>query len=195
MKTRNRLAVGMAMLILAAGGAQTRTAAADDAGAPKVLEIRKLFVQGRYAEGVKAVRAESVKQPANEDLQYMQAMVAMDTGDYAEAFRIYSAVLERFPDNAGLKNNIAWIRLKSADPAIHDLDKALREAQEAILANPRDYNIWNTLGELYLARGDVMRAMRLATLARDMAALAGEPDLRVYRDLVQRCENAPEKGK
>jgi hypothetical protein len=33
-----------------------------------------------------------------------------------------------------------------------------------------------------------MRAMRVAVLARDMAALAGERDLRIYQDLVRRSE-------
>ena len=40
---------------------------------------------------------------------------------------------------------------------------------------PQDYNVWNTLGEVHLARGDAMRAMRMAVLARDLAALPQRP--------------------
>jgi hypothetical protein len=94
-----------------------------------------------------------------------------------------------------LKNNVAWLRVKSEDPKIRDLDLALQTAQEALMEASQDYNIWNTLAEIYLARADAMRAMRLAVLARDMAAVAGEPDLRVYQDLVRRCEIEPVKGR
>lgn len=161
----------------------------------RVREIRRLFSLGQWEAAVKALRAEEKLRPGQEDLQFMSAMVAMETGDYAEALSIYGKLLEKYPDNAGLKNNVAWLRVKSSDPKVHDMDQALKEAQEALMDASQDYNIWNTLAEIYLARGDAMRAMRLAVLSRDLAAVAGEPDLRVYQDLVRRCEIEPVKGR
>ena len=158
-----------------------------------VRTIRALFAQGRWADAVNALEREAVRQPDQEDLLFLRAMVAMELGDYGGAARLYQKLLDRYPDNPGLKNNMAWLRIKSSDPAIRDLDRALREAQEAIMAAPQDYNIWNTLGEIHLARGDVMQAMRVAVLSRDLATLAGERDLRLFQDLVRRCETAPEK--
>jgi tetratricopeptide (TPR) repeat protein len=163
--------------------------------AGRVREIRRLFTLGQWEEAVKALRAEEKLRPGQEDLQFMSAMVAMETGDYTEAMNLYGKLLEKYPDNAGLKNNVAWLRVKSEDPKIRDLDLALQTAQEALMEASQDYNIWNTLAEIYLARADAMRAMRLAVLARDMAAVAGEPDLRVYQDLVRRCEIEPVKGR
>ncbi len=189
------MAAALALLMAAGARAQAPAPnAALDASSPKSA-IRRLFVEGRWREAVDALNLAQKEAPADEDLHFMRAMVAMEAGDYAESFRLYSRLLETYPDNAGLKNNVAWLRVKSDDPVIHNLDLALREAQEAVLAASQDYNIWNTLGEIYLVRGNAMRAMRLAVLARDMAAMAGEPDLRVYQDLVNRCETQPAPGR
>ncbi len=191
--------IGAAALLAAAGSlAYARgepAPAAPAAPGEPVKAIRALFAQGRWAEAVQALERESARQPDQEDLLFLRAMVAMDTGDYTGSARLYRQLLERYPDNPGLKNNMAWLRIKSTDPEIRDLDRALREAQEAVMTAPQDYNVWNTLGEVHLARGDAMRAMRMAVLARDLAALAGERDLRQFQDLVRRCEAAPEKAK
>jgi predicted Zn-dependent protease len=183
----------VALLLAAApaGRAQTAVDGAAASAPAAVREIRALFSEGRWGQAVAALRAEEKARPGNEDLQFMSAMVAMDSGDFATALRLYGALLEKYPDNAGLKNNLAWLHVKAADPALRNLDLALKEAQEAVMAAPHDYNIWNTLGEIYLARGDATRAMRLAVLSRDLAVMAGEPDRRVYQDLVQRCEGEP----
>ncbi len=199
MKSGHRLAVGAVALFVLASSvawAQNPPSTEEAKTAPAAIrEIRILFAQGRWGQAVAALRAGEKAWPGSEDLQFMSASVAMDSGDYGTAFRLYGVLLEKYPDNAGLKNNLAWLRVKAVDPAIHDLDRALQEAQEAVMTAAHDYNVWNTLGEVYLARGDAMRAMRLAVLARDLAALAGEPDLRVYQDLVQRCEVEPAAGR
>lgn len=153
-------------------------------------QVRRLFTQGRWKEAVGALRQAEKALPGNDDLISMSAMVAMEIGDHAESFRLYNQLLEKYPDDAALKNNVAWLRVISKDPQIHDLDLALKEAQEAVLQASHDYNIWNTLGEIYLERGDAMRAMRIAVLARDLAAMAGERDLRQYQDLVRRSEGS-----
>ena len=188
MKRFGRLAA--MMMVFGAVGLQAQTPAQNAPVSPAVV-IRRLFTEGRWREAATALVTAQKEAPGDEDLQFMSAMVAMEDGNYAESMRLYGGLLEKYPDNAGLKNNVAWLRVKSDDPAIHNLDVALRLAQEAVMSASQDYNIWNTLGEIYLARGDAMRAMRLAVLARDMAAMAGEPDLRVYQDLVRRCEVEP----
>jgi len=182
-----------AWLALALGAAAVDAAApagdgADGSAEAPILEIRRLFAQGRWSEALAAMAQEEARQPGQEDLLFLRAMVAMEWGEHAEALRLYTRLLERYPGNPSLKNNVAWLRVQSHDPAVRDLDLALEEAREAILASPHDYNIWNTLGEIYLARGDATRALRAAVLARDLAMLAGEPDRRLFLDLVRRCE-------
>jgi Flp pilus assembly protein TadD len=193
MKRTHVLLWALVGLVIGAAGlrAQSPAGESNKTGSSPVAVVRRLFVEGRWTEAVEALGKAREAAPADEDLQFMSAMVAMETGDYAESMRIYGRLLEKYPENAGLKNNVAWLRVKSEDPAIRDLDRALREAQEAVMEAPHDFNIWNTLGEVYLARGDAMRAMRLAVLARDLAAMAGEHDLRVYQDLITRCEIEP----
>jgi predicted Zn-dependent protease len=194
MKKNLITAIGVAAFLLAAvpaALAQKSPVTADGTESAAVREIRALFTAGHWGKAVEALRAEVKARPGNEDLQFMSAMVAMDSGDYAEALRLYQALLDKYPDNAGLKNNIAWLHVKATDPKIRNLDLALVEAQEAVMGAPNDYNIWNTLGEVYLARGDSTRAMRVAVLARDLAVMAGESDLRLYQDLVHRCETEP----
>jgi tetratricopeptide (TPR) repeat protein len=194
MKISHMMVIGATALLLAAAPATlAQLLPAGEAGtaASAVREIRALFTEGRWGKAVEALRAEAKARPDNEELQFMSAMVAMDSGDYVTALRLYEGLLEKYPDNAGLKNNLAWLHVKATDPSIRNLDLALKEAQEALMAAPQDYNIWNTLGEVYLARGDAMRAMRLAVLARDLATMARERDLRGFQDLVRRCEAAP----
>lgn len=179
------------MMVSGAVGLQAQVPAQNAPASTPAAAIRRLFTEGRWREAAAALVKAQKEAPGDEDLQFMSAMVAMEDGNYAESMRLYGGLLEKYPDNAGLKNNVAWLRVKSNDPAIRNLDMALRLAQEAVISASQDYNIWNTLGEIYLARGDAMRAMRLAVLARDMAAMAGESDLRVYQDLVRRCEAEP----
>jgi tetratricopeptide (TPR) repeat protein len=179
------------MMVSGAVGLQAQVPAQNAPASTPAAAIRRLFTEGRWREAAAALVKAKKEAPGDEDLQFMSAMVAMEDGNYAESMRLYGGLLEKYPDNAGLKNNVAWLRVKSNDPAIRNLDMALRLAQEAVISASQDYNIWNTLGEIYLARGDAMRAMRLAVLARDMAAMAGESDLRVYQDLVRRCEAEP----
>jgi hypothetical protein len=57
--------------------------------AGRVREIRRLFTLGQWEEAVKALRAEEKLRPGQEDLQFMSAMVAMETGDYTEAMNLY----------------------------------------------------------------------------------------------------------
>lgn len=186
----NRLFAASLALVVSLAAAPLPAAAPEPAPDTPAGAIRKLFVEGRWRDGASALERALAEDPANEELQFMAAMTAMERGDYAAAFRQYSKLLEKYPDNPGLKNNVAWLRIKAQDPAIRNLDLALREAQEAVMGAPHDYNIWNTLGEIYLVRGDPVRAMRYAVLARDLAALNREPDLRVYQDLINRLEPA-----
>ncbi len=193
MRTSRLRAIGAALLLLSAVPVTQaqKVSSSTKSETDTVREIRTLFAEGHWQQAVAALRDEDKARPGNEDLQFMRAMVAMETGDYATSLRLYEALLEKYPDNAGLKNNLAWLHVKATDPAIRNLDLALKEAQEAVMAAPQDYNVWNTLAEVYLARGDAMRAMRLAVLARDLAAMAGERDMRIFQDLVLRCEAEP----
>jgi Flp pilus assembly protein TadD len=182
------LAIMMVLLAAPLLQAQHVQKEGQDKESGPVVQVRRLFTQGQWKEAVAALREAEKALPGNEDLKAMSAMVAMENGDHAEALRLYNALLETYPNDASLKNNVAWLHAVSQDPQIRDLDLSLKLAQEAVMQADHDYNIWNTLGEIYLARGDAMRAMRMAVLARDMAALAGERDLRIYQDLVRRSE-------
>ncbi len=154
---------------------------------PDIGAIRRLFEEGQWRQGLAALRQNPETPNEAPEMTMLRAAVALETADYSMAFRLYRRLLERFPDDAGLKNNIAWIRLHSTDPSIRDLDRALEEAREAVFARPSDPNIWNTLAEVYLARGDREKARRRAVLARDMARAAGIEDLRIFNETIRRC--------
>jgi|GEM_PF-4799166 len=149
--------------------------------------IRALFEKGAWGAGLAALKRIPEREDEATDLTLLRAAVALETADYRNAFRLYRRLLDRFPEDAGLKNNLAWTRVRASDPAIRDLDRALDEARDALFQRPSDPNIWNTLAEVYQARGETERALRLAILARELARAAGVKDLRIFEETVRRC--------
>jgi predicted Zn-dependent protease len=168
--------------LLAENQAPSSASPASDAAS-----IRSLFEKGAWGEGLAALKRIPEREEEATDLTLLRAAVALETADYRNAFRLYRRLLDRFPGDAGLMNNLAWTRVRASDPAIRDLDQALDEARDALFQRPSDPNIWNTLAEVYQARGETERALRLAILARDLARAAGVKDLRIFDETVRRC--------
>ena len=125
--------------------------------------------------------------PGNGMVRFGLATACIQLRDYAQASRVLDAMLVEFPDNPEVKNNLAWICLKSDDPKIHDLPKAKRLAQDAVLQSSTDQNIWNTLAEVHYAQGDFGQALRAARIAMQFALDAGDPNVLEYQDLVARA--------
>lgn len=72
------------------------------------------------------------------------------------AIATYEASIKRFPESANMRNAYAWFvfkkRIKETYP------RAIEVAQEALKLEPEADAIWDTLGQLYFANGQVQEA-------------------------------------
>ena len=108
----------------------------------------------------------------------------------AEALPLLLKLHGQLPLNPMVKNNLAWVYLKSKDPAVKDPRKAVKFARDAVLDVPADYSIWNTLAEAYYAAGQFDRARRAAQSAVRLSTLAGVTNNPASRELLERCRKA-----
>jgi tetratricopeptide (TPR) repeat protein len=180
-----------------AAPAETKPAA--PAAAAPAGDVRSLLASGqrslmgeKWEEAIPYFEQILQKDPANDEARFGLGTAYGQTGKYKEALELLEALIKSNPDNASLKNNIAWIYAKAKDPAYQNFEKAVKLAREAVLTTPVDYNIWNTLAEAYYGLKDYDRALRSARHALQLAQLAGVPDEKPYRELLERCQDAAE---
>ena len=91
--------------------------------------------------------------------------------DYTSAIHHYKILLDIYPDNAILLNNLAWAAGQLKDPA------ALEYAEKANKLAPDEPAIMDTLGTLLVEQGDTTRGVELLQKASSLAPQA--PDFRL----------------
>lgn len=101
--------------------------------------------------------------PLNRQARYMSSYAYIATKQYAKAEQVLTNLIEEFPEDFALKNNLAWLYATAEDPAFRDAKKAVELAQEAMIINPNDYNVWSTLAEAYYSAGQYEKANRAIT--------------------------------
>ena len=77
---------------------------------------------------------------------------------YAAAIAAYEKALLLNPQSADTMNNLAWLLLTSEDHSLHDPEKALALAEQAVTIKPAGH-IYDTLAEAYFVTGDIKKAM------------------------------------
>ena len=103
--------------------------------------------------GDKAAALENFKkahqiQPVNPTTTLGYAMLLEDGGKAEQARGMYEEVLKTDPENSTALNNLAYLK---AEQGV-DLDQALGYAQHALQRSPRDPNISDTLGLIYIRK-------------------------------------------
>jgi uncharacterized Ntn-hydrolase superfamily protein len=101
--------------------------------------------------------------------------------EYARVIRLYRRGIQDAPDDAGLKNGLAWFYVQHRV----NLDEALRLAQEAYRLKPRSWQILGTLTQIHFARGQYDEAYRQAQLA-----LRLDPENAYLKSQLARIQNA-----
>ena len=147
-----------------------------------------LAVLGRLDEA----EAEEAKIHADLYRKVVQGEVALERGHPAQALHIFDGILQRWPNNAGLR----MLAARAANQLGQE-ERALAELKEATRHEPKDTDAALYMAQLYLARGEPRLARSFAWrhiekrgtpsphahLVAARAALAlGRPDLAV-RDL------------
>lgn len=175
--------------LLAAQGQE----AAPPAGGGRVdrtAEGQALLEAGRWREALAVFEQAAKDDPSDEQARFGLAAVKMQMGRYAEAFALLEDLRAAYPDSPEILNNIAWIRLKAKDPALHDVPAGLRDARQAVLSAPGNQEAWNTLAEAWYQAGDYEKALKRARIALGIAQEKRLAGIREYERLVERCEKA-----
>lgn len=160
-------------------------------------EVADLLAGGRQAlQGERWTEASALFEKvlrldaANQDAMFGLGAAYIQLEKYGEALPLLQTLNRQLPQNPMVKNNLAWVYLKSKDPAVKNAGKAIRLARDAVLDVPADYSIWNTLAEAYYANGQFDRALRAAQSALRLSQLAGTTNAASSRELVARCRKA-----
>jgi predicted Zn-dependent protease len=98
--------------------------------------------------------------PANMKARYLISTLYITTKQYAEAEQVLTSLIEEYPDDFQLKNNLAWQYATAENPSFRDGEKAIALAQEAMALAPSDHHVWSTLAEAYYSAGQYEKANR-----------------------------------
>lgn len=164
-------------------------------------EVNDLLVSGRQdLQDMKWVEAAALFEKALKlESTSQEAMFGLAAADiqlekYAEALPLLLSLQQQHPESPMVKNNLAWVYAKSKDPAVRNLKLAIKLAREAVLDQPSDYSVWNTLAEAYYANGQYDRALRSAQSALRLSQMAGVTNAASSRELVARCRKAADES-
>jgi uncharacterized protein HemY len=72
--------------------------------------------------------------------------------DYSEAIRLA-------PEDAGLRNTLAWLLATHPEPKVPEAGKAVELAKQAVALAPNKGTFWNTLGVAHYRAGDWKAAL------------------------------------
>jgi putative PEP-CTERM system TPR-repeat lipoprotein len=119
------------------------------------------------------------EQPNDAAFRVYLAQAASARGDYARSASYYREVLDREPKNVIVLNNLAWTEHHLKDP------KAIEHAELAMKLAPNQPAIMDTLGMLYVDKGDTARGVPLLQNAVKLAPQAHAIRLNLAKALIK----------
>lgn len=146
--------------------------------------------KGDWARAEKIFRRAIELRPKDEESQFLLGTALIQTGQFREALERLEQLEKEFPDKPEVKNNLAWILIKSTDPSIRNPKRGLRYAREAVLAQPSDLNMLGTLAEAHYQLGNHDKAVRIARIVFAGAKMRGTSNFAEYGNLLRRCLRA-----
>jgi putative PEP-CTERM system TPR-repeat lipoprotein len=135
--------------------------------------------QGRKREAEAFASAWAAQNPKDILVDTYAGEMSMQRKDYVAAVRWYRNVLKAQPNNAIVLNNLAWALGQLHDPG------ALEYGQKALSLAPDAPAVLDTVGWLYVERGDVPRGLELLKKAHDLAPNTSSIQLNLAKALVK----------
>lgn len=157
---------------------ETATASTNKTADPKLSFLISTGIQyaeeGEYKEAERAYLRALETDPNNSSLRFRLSTLYLLTDRYTEGVPILEELVAEYPDNAQVRNNLAWAY--ATGQGVKNTKMALRHAREAILLAPISSSMWNTLAEAYYVGGDYERALRASEHAINLLTRAGAGD-------------------
>jgi uncharacterized protein (TIGR02466 family) len=136
--------------LAAAQAVLDRAAHAGGPPAPLLLSKAKLYEAAGDAEKGAALLAMAAERlPDDPAILLAAAQSAVETDRLDEALRLARAAETRFPDGAGVKNQLAIVHLARGEG-----DLALAKAREGLALSPEDQSLWGWAATAARAVGD-----------------------------------------
>lgn len=162
-----------------------------------LIKVGKAYMEeGEFIEAKSAFERAVKINPQHAEARYTLGHLYIEVEQYKKAEELLLQLINEFPDDYTLLNNIAWLYATSKDPTYKDGKKAVTYAQEALLIAPMDFHVWSTLAEAYYIRGDYKRAYRTVQHMASLIAIYGQDkskkDIDDYNAQIRKCRRAAE---
>jgi tetratricopeptide (TPR) repeat protein len=150
------------------------------------------MAKGRILDALPVFAELVALQPADKASRIGYGSALIQARRHPEAEKVLRELLDEFPAEYTVLNNLAWMHATSADPKIRNGKLAGELAQRALLIAPADYHIWSTMAEAYYIQGEYTRAERFAREALTLAMRMAAPESLCleYRQQLDRCRRA-----
>lgn len=176
-------------------------AAAEQAKSTKVSFLMNTGIQyaneGEFKEAEQAYLRALQTDPGNPDLFFSLSTLYIQMERFEDAAMLLNKLVDAFPDNPMLQNNLSWIYATGGKMKNGKL--ALRHAREAILITPFAASLWNTLAEAYYVSGLYDQALRSSEFAiellRAQQPTASQEELLAFEGQHMKIQRAAEMYK
>ena len=151
---------------------------------------------GDYQEAERAYLRARDADPDNPNILFSLSILYIQMERYKDAADILKTMAARFPDNALVHNNLAWIY--STGGALKNGKLAVRHAIEAIMSAPIEASMWNTLAEAFYVSGQYDKALSASEYAIDLLKMQnfsaeGIAEFEKQRAKIQRADEATKR--
>lgn len=132
--------------------------------------------------------------PQSREARFGMGALMVKQGRDAQAAGMLEQLMEDYPDDFSIINTLAWLYATASDYSVRNGQRAVALAQKALLLQPNNFHVWNTLSEGHYVSGDYERALRAAreTLRLSQQAHTGRDRIRQYERQVEKCRRAAE---
>jgi cellulose synthase operon protein C len=138
-----------------------------------------LEAQGRKAEAEAFATSWTQQNPKDNLVEAFVGGLSVQRKDYAEAVRWYKSSLKTQPNNAVTLNNLAYALGQLQDKS------ALEYGEKALSLAPKSAAVLDTVGWLYVERGDVNRGLELLNKAHSLAPNVPSVQLNLAKALIK----------
>lgn len=128
--------------------------------------------------------------PGSREARFGIGTLFIKQGRYARAIEVMEGLMDEYPDEFSIINNLAWLYATSTDHTVRDGERAVLLARKALLLQPNNYHVWSTLSEGHYVSGDYDRALRAAQEAVRLSKQAG-----ARRDVLEQYERQVERSR
>lgn len=161
-----------------------------------LVDVAKMYYdEGEYDQATAALRRVLEIDPKHQVASYRISHYYISAKEYGNAEKMLKSLIEEYPEDYELKNNLSWLYSTADDPAFQHGQESIKLAQEAMIDAPYDHNVWSSLAEAYYVTGKYEKAQRAISHTVSLATRnlsekeAAQMELR-YKEQVDKCRRA-----